>query len=155
MIAQTRRFRLCVAASSAVLMLVALGMFMAVWAAPAAAVRLLHRSPHRPPPRPSPTAAPTPTPTAVCDPADLLALSAWGSRDDEPLFQGIAETFAKGAINKGQFTQVTGPEVFSETLAAGTGFVEQMRQSTVGFYTGHGAPTGFKMLDNPGTKDPC
>ena len=90
-----------------------------------------------------PTATSTATPTVVCD-STVSVLSAWGSEDDPPSFQGIAATFAEGAEKTGT---VTGPVAFATALAAGDTFESQVNQNTIGFYTGHGSPTDFKMLD--------
>ena len=134
MIARTSRLRLCVVASFAVLLLVALGMFMAVCVAPSTAAKAAASIAAQ-------AAAPTATPSAAsapaCDPDPGTGLSIWGNTGIDPNFSLIASTFASAATG---FS-------FAGPTPADIDFAQQMDHTMIGFYTGHGHPTYFDVVD--------
>lgn len=94
----------------------------------------------------APAAAPAPeaetSSAAVCDEATPSALAVWGNDGADPNFHGIAENFEDMANSSG---------ISATLLPAAADFAEAMNHHTIGFYTGHGSPTGFDIPTSPVT----
>lgn len=94
----------------------------------------------------APAAAPAPeaavSPAPVCDESTPSVLAVWGGGDNVPSFESINTDFVNLADSSG-FT--------ATPLPAASDFVEAMKQHTIGFYTGHGSPTGFNLHPSVGS----
>jgi hypothetical protein len=92
------------------------------------------------------TAAPAPEAEAssapVCDESTPSVLAVWGGGNNDPNFESITNDFVASAASW-EFSATPSP--------AAADFAQAMNQHTIGFYTGHGTPTGFDLHPSVGS----